>query len=56
MNIWTEKSILLASQSNYLDLLYKVYPMSVNLRREIEPETQNRIKQYLTDQDKKISL
>ncbi|TAL14030.1 restriction endonuclease [Patescibacteria group bacterium] len=35
MNIWTEKSIALASQKNYLDLLYKVYPMSINLRREL---------------------
>lgn len=35
MNIWTKKSIDLANQQNYLDLLYKVYPMSVNLRREL---------------------
>jgi len=35
MNIWTKKSIDLASQRNYLDLLYKVYPMSINLRREL---------------------
>lgn len=35
MNYWTEKSIKLANQRNYLDLLYKVYPMSVNLRREL---------------------
>jgi hypothetical protein len=35
MNIWTEKSIELASQKNYLDLLYKVYPMSINLKRSL---------------------
>lgn len=36
MNLWTEKSIELASQKNYLDLLYKVYPMSVNLKRSLD--------------------
>ena len=30
MNIWTKKSIDLANQKNYLDLLFKIYPMSVN--------------------------
>jgi len=39
MNYWTEKSIELANQRNYLDLLYKIYPMSVNLRRDLEPGT-----------------
>ena len=34
MNIWTQKSIELANQRNYLDLLYKIYPMSNNLRNE----------------------
>ena len=56
MNIWTEKSISLANQRNYLDLLYKIYPMSVNLRREIQPEVQNRIKTYLDNADKKNLL
>ncbi|HDR1419450.1 TPA: hypothetical protein ACY37W_002183, partial [Pasteurella multocida] len=56
MNIWTEKSISLANQKNYLDLLYKVYPMAVNLRREIQPEVQNRIKAYLDNADKKNLL
>ncbi|MEG9532862.1 hypothetical protein QMO40_08685 [Mannheimia bovis] len=53
MNIWTTKSIELASQSNYLDLLYKVYPMSINLRREIDKNTQGSIKNYLEMGDKK---
>ena len=39
MNIWTKKSIELATQRNYLDLLYRVYPMSVNLRRELPNST-----------------
>lgn len=56
MNIWTEKSIELASQKNYLDLLYKIYPMSVNLRREINETTKDKIKNYLEKQDKKNLL
>lgn len=52
MNIWTEKSIELASQRNYLDLLYKVYPMSLNLRRELDESTQNKIKDFLEKRDK----
>ena len=35
MNIWTQNSIELANQRNYLDLLYRVYPISENARREI---------------------
>ena len=44
MNIWTKKSIELATQRNYLDLLYRIYPMSVNLRRELPNSTLNSIK------------
>ena len=44
MNIWTQKSIELATQRNYLNLLYRVYPMSVNLRRELSESTLNNIK------------
>lgn len=39
MNIWTRKSIELANQKNYLDLLYRVYPISENVRREISDST-----------------
>lgn len=38
MNIWTRKSIELANQRNYLDLLYRVYPISENARREISDD------------------
>lgn len=41
MNIWTQKSIELANQRNYLDLLYKVYPISENARREIPDNIKN---------------
>lgn len=56
MNIWTQKSIELANQSNYLDLLYKVYPMSVNLRRELTASVQQEIKMYLDNKDGKNLL
>lgn len=36
MNYWTQLSVELANQKNYLDLLFKVYPMSPNIRRVIE--------------------
>ncbi len=35
MNLWTEMSVQFATQRNYLDELYKVYPISPNLKREI---------------------
>ncbi|MBQ7169856.1 MAG: hypothetical protein IJR63_08160 [Synergistaceae bacterium] len=38
MNCWTEKSIEFAVQRNYLDELFKVYPLSPNLRRELSRE------------------
>ena len=38
MNYWTDLSFQFASQKNYLDELYKVYPISPNLRRELPAE------------------
>ena len=35
MNYWTEQSIEFAQQRNYLDELFKVYPINPNLRREL---------------------
>ena len=32
MNFWTSLSIEYANQRNYLDMLFKVYPMSPNIR------------------------
>lgn len=51
MNIWTKKSIDLANQRNYLDLLYKVYPMSVNLRRELDPFEIDSITKHFNEQN-----
>lgn len=41
MNYWTKLSIELANQKNYLDMLFKVYPMSPNLRRDIRTDKWN---------------
>lgn len=51
MNMWTEKSVNLANQRNYLDLLYKVYPMSVNLRREIDENVVKKIKKHYSNKE-----
>ena len=34
-NYWTRQSIEFAQQKNYLDELFKVYPLNPNLRREL---------------------
>lgn len=44
MNLWTEMSVEFASQNNYLDELFKVYPISPNIRREIPTATRSKIK------------
>ena len=44
MNFWTEKSAEFAQQRNYLDELYKVYPITPNLRREIPNYKEKSIK------------
>lgn len=56
MNSWTRKSIELANQRNYLDLLYKVYPMSINLRREIDEETSYAIEKAYQNRNNKELL
>ncbi|WP_405076531.1 hypothetical protein ACI3EJ_04025 [Ligilactobacillus acidipiscis] len=43
MNIWTRKSIELANQDNYLDLLYKVYPMSSNIERKLPRDFEKKL-------------
>ena len=35
MNYWTEQSIEFAEQRNYLDELFRVYPLNPNFRREL---------------------
>ena len=51
MNFWTKKSAEFAQQRNYLDELYKVYPITPNLRREIPRNKENNIKLAFDSQD-----
>ena len=51
MNYWTGASIELANQRNYLDLLFKVYPMSVNIRRKIPKTVEKEIESYFNEKD-----
>ena len=51
MNIWTQRSIELANQGNYLDELYKVYPISPNLRRKIDSELEKKIQKAFVEKN-----
>ncbi|MBR4435806.1 MAG: restriction endonuclease [Clostridia bacterium] len=51
MNYWTELSVQFANQSNYLDELFKVYPMSPNIRREIDNNQWKRVQTSFERQD-----
>ena len=46
MNYWTAKSVDFANQRNYLDELYKVYPIIPNERRELNDCAMWKIKTY----------
>lgn len=51
MNYWTELSVSFAAQRNYLDELYKVYPIVPNIRREISTGLWNNIENAYNVQD-----
>ena len=53
MNIWTQRSIDIANQSDYLDQLFKVYPLSANEKRELTPDVIKQIKQYMAEHNSK---
>lgn len=55
MNYWAQRSTDLANQKNYLDLLFRVYPLSVNERRELNSEQWESVK-YAFDHKDKINL
>lgn len=56
LNEWILKSIELANQRNYLDLLYKIYPMSCNLRRELSDKSRRNIEKFFNQKDSKNLL
>jgi len=45
MNYWTKLSVDFAQQRNYLDELYKIYPITPNLRREIPKSCEEKIRE-----------
>ena len=51
MNYWTELSVEFANQRNYLDELYKIYPISPNLRREIPLENCRAIENHFSNRN-----
>lgn len=51
MNIWTSKSIDLANQRDYLDQLFKVYPMSTNLNREITETDETELRNFIQNRN-----
>ncbi len=51
MNYWTELSVEFANKRNYLDELYKVYPISPNLRRDISPENCRAIETHFSNRN-----
>lgn len=51
MNYWTSLSVELANQKNYLDMLFRVYPMSPNLRRNIKTDKWNGVCKAFNDQN-----
>lgn len=51
MNIWTEKSVEYANQGNYLDELYKVYPIIPNGRRRLSDQTKEELKSLFDSED-----
>ncbi len=56
MNIWTQMSIEFANQLNYLDELYKVYPISPNLRRKLDVVLQNDIENAFNRRDNELLI
>lgn len=55
MNYFTQQSIDLANQRNYLDQLFSVYPLSPDSIREIDPKVWSRIElHYMQNNNKEL--
>ncbi len=54
MNYWTELSVEYANQRDYLDSLFRVYPMSPNIRRVLSEEKWERIETAFNAQNGEI--
>lgn len=51
MNYWTELSVEFANKRNYLDELYKVYPIFPNLRRDIPNDCYQAIQNHFSNRN-----
>ncbi len=51
MNYWTNLSVEFASQKNYLDELYKVYPIIPNIKRSLDEKLWNAIETAYNNHD-----
>ena len=51
MNYWTQQSIEFAQQRNYLDELFKVYPLNPNMRRELSQEQEHSLRSAYASRD-----
>lgn len=51
MNYWTELSVQYANQRDYLDSLFRVYPISPNIRREIDTNKWKNIEEAFNTRD-----
>lgn len=51
MNYFTEQSLILANQRNYLDLLFSVYPLSPDSVREIDGRIWSKIEESFNNKD-----
>jgi len=51
MNYWTQESIKFASQRNYLDELFKIYPLSPNVKRGLDSNLVSKIEKSFVARD-----
>lgn len=54
MNYWTELSVNYANQKDYLDSLFKVYPLSPNIRRNIAPKKWDNVEQAFNSKNNEM--
>lgn len=54
MNYWTELSVDYANQKDYLDSLFKVYPLSPNIRRDIAPKKWDNVEQAFNSKNNEM--
>lgn len=54
-NYWTNKSIQFAQQANYLDELFRVYPINPDIERELDPDIWKEVeKNFKNRRDKEL--